>query len=430
MEWKIVNGSYLPAYLLIDLKETTTDIKSIREIDPRDQRTFFHEYTHFLQNITTSFGHAHTWFMYDRTRQVIADLRKNNSKQLKLPLVNPTIDHQKTVQEVMNSLEGSYPSKGVDDATAKVTKVNMYDSPSFRKMYPHSSIHFLNLHLKDDLGRMTDYHFGESAVSETMANLMEERLYGPHQIRNFPYRAGLRLAEYVYPEFAENDEWIFALCDLAMCCPYPGMAFYTMLLDFSRSDFLPIHSEDIYSYGERQMVERGWNIWSEFKKNKDGATYVLTKLLDHPFFKETLQWFIHLLETGYQYRENTPAFMLGLYRSPDAFSGLWKDIYEMFGTPMSRTQDHKRYFWAPSKLQAIEDKIDPIFLISMKQVNDTLFDGKHRCGLFEICDKAQKGAVTDFRCISEPWLRSKDDPTCAFGAQWQLYGLADKKIMY
>lgn len=430
MEWKNINGTYAPGYLLIKLLQTTADVKDIKDIDPLDQRTFFHEYTHFLQNITTGFGHSYIWYMYDRIRQVISDLQKNKATELQIPLSNPTIVYQQNIGQVMRSLEGSYSTKGLDDSTATVSKISLYNCENFRKLFPKSSVHFLKLQLRDGMARTIDYRFGESAVSETMANLMEEKLYGQHKIANFPYKAATLLARHVYPEFEDNEEWLFALCDLSMCCPYPGMTFYTTLLDFSQRKFIPSQTEDIYTYGEQLIIERGWKVWDVFENNKRGALHVLSELFNHDFFKETLEWFSYLLETGYQYRRENPSFMLQLYRDGNAFTGLWKNMYEVFGTPMSQTQDHKRYFWAPAKLKEQEHLIEPMFLLSMKQVNDLLFDGKYRCGLYEFCSKANKGPETDYRCVSEPWLRSTDNPTCAFGAQWQLYGLADKRVTF
>src|SRR6266542_3075540 len=105
-------------------------------------------------------------------------------------------------------------------------------------------LHFLNLHLQDGNGQKGYYRFGESAVSETMAYLMEEKLFGAQKISNFPYKSCMKVAEYLETDFTENKENLFALCDLAMCYPHPGMAFYTTLLDFNRNKFEPKQTEE------------------------------------------------------------------------------------------------------------------------------------------------------------------------------------------
>lgn len=431
MHWKIVYGSYVPSYLLINLRQTTADVKDIKDIDIRDQRSFFHEYIHFLQDVTGGFGHSHIWYMYDRMRLIISDLQHKTGEEISIPVKNEVTEHQELLEGIMRSMEGSYHvPKNINDETAISQDANLYMDENFRKLYPGKQLHFLNLRLMDDRGQRGDYHFGESAVSETMAYLMEEKLFGAQRVLNFPYRACQKVGGYLNTHFTDNKEWLFALCDLAMCCPYPGMAFYTMLLDFHHSGFAPKHTEEIYEDGERTLKQRGWNIWKEFETNKNSAIYVVKQLFNHPIFTDTLNWFTYLLQAGFEYRKKNPYFMLQLYREESPFHGSWKDMYVNFGTPQLHNQDHKRYFCAPSIMKDKEKNIEPLYLLSLKQVHDTLYDGKSKCDLYECCKNAELGPETDYRCVTEPWLRVKDEKACAFAAQWALYGLANKKVSY
>lgn len=430
MHWKNVYGTYVPCYLLINLKQTDTALDSIDNIDERDQRVFFHEYTHFLQNIAGGFGHSHIWQTYDKLRQIISDLQKNEANEISIPLKNPVIDHQELMENILGTMEGSYSIRnGVDDNTAFVPNANLYIDESFKKIQPDKQVHFLNLQIEDDKGRKTNYSFGESAVSETMAYLMESKMFGEQNVANFPYKSCQKVAGYLGTNLTDNREWLFALCDMAMLSNYPGMAFYTILLDMHHANFIPEQTEQIYEFGETAMKNRGWDIWGNFETNKIGAIYVIKELFKDPIFEDTLRWFIYIIETGFNYRKANPYFMLNLYREPSPFAGSWEEINKTFGTPQLHNAKDDRYFQAPASLKDREEMIEPLFLLSLKQIQNTLYEGVYKCDLLECCRNAKIGPETDYRCVTEPWARASDEKICAYGAQWLLFGLARKKVV-
>lgn len=407
-------------------------MKDVKDIDEQDQRAFFHEYLHFLQDITGGFGHSHIWQTYDRMAILISDLQQHRSTRLVIPLKRSSTDRHLLFEGLRKSMEGSYGvPKPLNDHTVKVKSANLYMNDSFKKLYPEKQLHFLNLKLEDDRGQRGDYHFGEAAVSETMAYLLEERLFGEKKADNFPYKACDFVAQYLDTNFVQNREFLFALCDLSMCCPYPGMSFYTMLLDFRNNKFHPTNAEEIYEEGEKTLSERGWDIWGEFEKSRNGAIHLIKQLFNHQIFTDTVKWFTYLLDTGYTYRRQNPYFMLELYREGNFLEGrYWTEMYTTFGMPQLHTQDFIRYVCAPLLLKDFEKGIEPLFLLSLKQVNDTLLYGKSKCELYECCKNAIIGPETDYRCVTEPWERAKDENTCAFGAQWFLYGLNQYEVNF
>jgi hypothetical protein len=66
--------------------------------------------------------------------------------------------------------------------------------------------------------------------------------------------------------------------------------------------------------------------------------------------------------------------------------------------------------------------------MALHEVNETLFKGKTECGLYEFCEHSRNGLKVDNRCLTAPWERAKDKPTCAYGALWASFGLNDKKV--
>ena len=428
MQYHFVFGSYVPSYLLIKIR-TVDPIDNIRDLIDADKAIFFHEYTHFLQNITGGFGHSHIWHTYDQLRQVVSEEQKNLSKIIKIPLSNEVMDQQRLFIRVMRTINGNkYVPEGIDDATASIESLKLVKDKNFDTLYPHAGMRFLNLHLKDENGNEGDYLFGDTAVSETMAYLIETKYFGESVFNNYPYRACRKLGERLQTDLLENDEWLFALCDVSLISNYPGRAFHQILLDMSQTGFVPNVAEDIYDYGLRLMYEKlKWRVWEDFEENKNGAIHVLNELTDYPIFKETVEWFKYILDFGYSERVAVPSMLLQIYREPDCFKGLWELAMARFGTPQIQNSVGERYFSAPLELKDKEEKIEPLFLLSLQQLNNTLIFGNSHCGLYKCCDKSPNVTVDD-RCKNSPWERAKDDNICAYGTLWRLYGFTKKNV--
>jgi hypothetical protein len=87
-----------------------------------------------------------------------------------------------------------------------------------------------------------------------------------------------------------------------------------------------------------------------------------------------------------------------------------------FGNPSLHNNAHRRWFKAPYDLAAIEQKIEPLYLLAIQEIRDTLIDGQYSCRLYSYCDERKDGSIVDDRCKYEPWQRAKDEKKCAYGA--------------
>lgn len=429
MKYNQVLGSFLPSYLLIKIN-TKDSLSNIRSLQKDDQAYFFHEYTHFLQNITTGFGHSHIWNTYDRLRQIISSQQKNGLPELQLPIDYNASETQRLFFRVMRAVSGSkHVTANTDDDTCEIVSLMLVRDENFQKLYPDSNVFFIKTQIKDASGSTGDYMFGETAVSEAMAYLIETKFHVGAPFRNFPYRACKYLGKYLGTNFLSNDEWLFALCDIAMQSMYPGWMFYQILLEITQTGFNPGKTEDIYQFGETEILKHGMNIKNDFKAAKEGSIVVLKELFNQPFFNETLTWLLDIIEKGYEVRRMYPFFMLNLYREKDYFKGYWEDTIATFGTPQLYNYYSERFFRAPVSLSHIENQIEPLFLVCSQQVNNTLIGGKSDCELYTCCSSSKNGLVVDQRCHENPWERANDKMLCAYAALWASYGLNKKKVI-
>ncbi|RZJ78649.1 MAG: hypothetical protein EOO20_27640, partial [Chryseobacterium sp.] len=312
-------GEYVPSYLLIILA-TKEPITNIEILDEESQRTFVHEYTHFLQNISTGFGLSHIWNTYDRSRQLISHLQKSKEVSMTFPLEGEVVDKELSFFKIGRAIEGSYHVKEIQDSSAKVINVEFYKDKLYDAEYPEAKCEFIKLILKDKGGNKENYLFGESAVSETMAWLMESKYFPEKELYQYPYQACRHLGEYFDSAITRNDEWLFALCDTCLLSHYPGRMFFLLLKEMKEQNWIPNDAKEIYKYGVDFMYAQGWAVWEDLTQSLKGAIITLNELYNHPFFHPTLTWFSETLKKAYKLRWDNVSFMLDLYLLNETFT--------------------------------------------------------------------------------------------------------------
>jgi hypothetical protein len=419
-------GAYAPGYLLIHIRIPEL-VTNIRTLAPVDQAIFFHEYTHFLQNLTGGFGHFQIWNTYDRFRQFIATEQKNGLTTITIPLDFEVRQQEVRFLKIMNAIQGDDKLPlNIEDSTTLMQELNFVKNPDFDKQYSDKTQHFIALCLKDAKGEECEFYFGETAVSETMAYLLESKFYGDSEHLRFPYESAKMLAAFSYAPMAGNSEWLFALCDVALLSAYPGRMFYQILLEMSHAQFLPGKTEDIYDFALKVMYNMGFDIWKDFEMAKNGAIQVIRDIFKHEYYEHTREWFIYLLETGHDIRINNPRFMLHLYQEPDPFDGYWKYIIARMGKPQINNILEQRTFDPPMTFQGNKEKIDPIFLLAVREIHNNLMFGRGEgCGLYKTC-----ADIHDDRCKHAPWGRVTDDNKCPYASFWAIYGFDKKEVIF
>lgn len=422
-------GDYIHSYFLINLY-TDNPITQVKDLEEEHRRTFLHEYTHFLQNISGGYGIAQIWNTYDRSRQLIAGLQREKPAQMHLPLDNSVVAKEKIHFFIHRALAGDYNMRGLDPQTTLVIDVTLEPNKHFESLHPGTGVPFVKLTLRDRYAKKLYYGFGELAIAETMAYLMEMKFFPYKQMDDFPYRACQKLGEFMGTSITQNDEWLFALCDTALLSRYPGWMFYTMLEDMTRTSFTPNDAREIYDYGIKFMENKGLRIFESYQEAVNGVCTVLNDLFQHPFYQDTVNWFQYILQKTFSLRINDTAFMLDLYREQDSFEGRWNSVYLELGTPQLHNSQHQRFFKPPQVLFEQENGIEPLFLLTMQQIQKLLLTGKQGCAcmLQPVCSQNTNGLRVDDRCQNAPWERAIDDQSCAYGALWTGYGFANTQV--
>jgi hypothetical protein len=421
-------GYYLPSYFEIRI-DTDQDLKSIAELPEREQGLYFHEYCHFLQDVTTTFGVLKTWNAYDRLRQLIYSV-KQQTGEIEIPLKN---DAQKQQQEYIDFLDRLVGNHGAGHPLIgnkyEISNIQLVDDKAIETIVPGliaQHVH-LNLH-HSDIPVDKTYRFGERAISESMVYLVESKFYALPEPEKYPYKAASAVCEFVYPPFARNSELVFALCDVALMHPLPGWAFYKILSKIKDEGLTPAQGEEVIDIGFIFYRELGWDIKGQFEKAKEGIFHVTANLYAHEHFKPTLTWLHTVVENGYQLRMRYPYFFLGIYRDIVSLGQHMTLAWINLGGPHCINKVFQRNMKVPNGLEDIQDRIHPQHLRIAWQLNKYLLEGLVACKLQNVCSNSFPNVV-DERCENHPWERVKDELGCPYAVAWVLYGFDQKKFV-
>jgi hypothetical protein len=333
--------------------------------------------------------------------------------------------------EILKAIKGDFniPNTNWENGTHKVVKVKFESNPFLKILHPDQDIPIVKLTLENNFGKAREYLFGAAAVEESMAYLLEKKFYNFYDPPDYPYNAAKLLAQYVCPKMAFNEEFLFIICDAAMSSSYPGLLFYLCLLEINQRGFNPSSSARLHHFCLNVIQNRRWDIHVYFDNSKNALLGILDTLYQGEYIEYTREWFKYLIANGHNLRTSNPLFMVDLYNNEDTFTGPWEDFIFKMGFPHIVDSKDQRYFNGPIPLKDIENKIDPIYLIAISQLHDTLFLKSTKCKLEEVCVASNQKEHVNDNCRNAPWNKCSEATLCAFAALWANYGLNKMEVI-
>lgn len=425
-----MTASYLPSFFEVNIP-TADNLDNVLAMRPEVQALYGHEYVHFLQNLTTNFGLLRTWNRFDRIAQIIAHIQQSGS-DIQLPLTGAVIEHERNNNILLRDLEGSgfreVPEREAQDYN--IDAIEQRKDPLLDTTFKVDYMRHIVLKLMHPVLPVVDYTFGETAVAETMAYLIESKFFGIAAPAKWPYLSGKELAQYIYPPVAANNEKLLALCDIALMHPAPGWAFFTILEELAATGAPPVNAEQLIDFARVSYAKRGWNIDKQLELARNGVIGRIQTLFNDPFLEPTKKWFENIVYRAADLRGNHYKFILDVYRSNDMFEEGVADMLINLGGPHTINAIGKRYLIAPQGLGITAADIHPQKLKALDQVHDMLLmpAAAYRCKLLDMCRDSLPTDLVDDRCRTRPWERTRDQRLCTFSVLWNYYGLDQKKF--
>ncbi len=404
---------------------TYDSLLNLNELPGEIHRVYFHEYIHFLQDVTTSDGLANAAMVVNFVRYAVASLK---SPTATLPLQVPAT----AVIAPGQALRQLYLGDGIHlKAQPKVRRIvsaqhlkSGIELPDGRK--PR------RIEVTFASGEV--HHFGANWLNESMAYIAESMAYpGGGVPAEVAYTAAELLAEHLYPTLgAQSQENILALCDASLLFYHPGQAFYMVLRKMRADKWMPKRPEEVYEFARTALKFKFEGVTSAtelLQFSGERAIEMLSDYFTSDTFAANAAWVREVILRAEKLRQEQPFFILQLVRDgPIARNPFFTFLLNWLGSPLTTNEDGESSIIPMSGFEAVKDVHQDLFT-AIRQVMLLCAIGKSKkaCTMRWHCQKTcqEKGIedYTDDRCDTAPWERSKDDERCAYAVVWHMWGL-------
>lgn len=424
------NGRYLTSFLEIFV-DTDQPLSNIALLNYADQGIYYHEYLHYIQDVTTCSGLSKIWRAFDCLRQLISSIQPDAITDVSVPMNCPTAVEQMRHLDFLDALRGSgqIAELTMEEAdTYHIIEVLEEHNPTIHEYYTNSSATAIKLMLQDanPMTREKRFTFGEAAVSETMAYLVEKKFF-PHlqHLPRYPYKVAADLVHHLYPELEASDEVIFAICDASLLYNMPGWAFVKIVQKMAKMGYVPANGRDVidFSYDFYDRIQ--WDHIGYSQESDKSIQHITDALYGHEFYTATKELLQASIERGRLIREQNPYFLVDIFNSDIALSSEFYKSFNFLGGPLSINNNGARWVRVPLRLERLQENADPAHFRVAWQLSKFFLEGKRSCSLIRTCRASHNHEIDD-RCEYHPWKRATDEKGCPYAAAWALYGLKRK----
>lgn len=424
-------GAYLPAFFDLYLNtDKSMDSLSLQMLSDSEKSAFFHEYIHFLQDITSTCGLFNIYVINETFRLVATQCATQNPFELPAKVPSNEISNNVLLNKYINKAifgEGrDYPYSSI-----KITQIAFDDVGN--KESKSKNINHIPIIKFQSYG--TWWEFGYKEIMESMAYILQRLCTNSFQSPEFPYLTAERIAEFICPNFAKDILNIIALCDVALMTNQPGAYFVNYISEIASGKNTISKPEDIYDdyYKICGTDCNGVHMSSlqHYEALYTHAKQALKSYIAIPCIRCKLnKWIDLVLDTGYNIRKNRRYFFLDLAREGDLLSNnTFMSLFLAIGTPLMHN-NHGAYGRFQSHPNDYGDVMQ--YLLAILPIYNTFCNGivdengkTIECYMKAFCQSS--GKQTDSTCIT-PWLKVKDRQLCPVATIWKHRKLAVNPI--
>lgn len=402
-----IRGFYRPHFFSIYINGVFS--KDLQELSKKDLGTFVHEYTHYLQNVTSIFGLRYSSHFFRTLFEVKKFIVENES--FTIPLM-PEFS-----QGVLNGRSEFDKHLGHKE----VVNINEIEEVKFEFEPSPSTFEdpILKMKILMDGKELYSIHLGNLCVKEGMARLVQKIYDEDVEHPIYYYSVVELLAKQLNPEILKDERKLIALCILALNAQNCIKTLYDLLIE--TREFPELDGKELFSkyQKERWIIHKSKKInikqfalESLEKFHSELKFHVNTKLIH---FEKLIQNIQYSIES-----DSNPLIEI-LYSNQTEIAKL-TDLISFYGIPLVR-DIHDNEF-SPNTL--INGKNGPSLefndLFYQSLVIERLFTKNGICNNLGYCERSKAFDIDD-NCFSTQWLR-KDN--CPFKLVSNNWGLKDK----
>ncbi|MCM1096889.1 MAG: hypothetical protein NC427_02365 [Ruminococcus flavefaciens] len=277
-------GAYYPSYMLMKI-DSSIDFDNFEGNKDEQKGTFMHEYCHFIQDISTTYGYM--TYIYNLQELL-----------LKLHLIDVSGSGAVQLNRDFYTFFRGYDS--VKDSLVFINKIRIQEDTDYKAEYGKEDWEYVNVTYNGN----KEFVFGGLCIAESMAYLSEKRLYEVQVRENqFPYNICQLICEKEYPEIAD-DMIVLALCEFSLLERNSGVFFVKLLRRMKKEKFLPKDVREVEKY-----VSENYAIG--FRGIKQRIEDILECLYPGEIteFKDIKEWVMSRFILGCELREKSNIFL-------------------------------------------------------------------------------------------------------------------------
>lgn len=406
-------GFYIQTCFRIHIDTNVT----FMHMSEKDYSVLAHEYIHFLQDISTTYGVFNAYAISEFMKSVAEAVRQSPDGSINVPYT-PDIDS--------DNVYANYCVRELTYGDCKEIKQikEIFELKNNRESLDSKdldSIPTVSIELKDGEDNIKKIDFGACAVMESMAYLIEQYT-APKQIDapDYPYKSAERIVQDYYPVFGKDKFNIIALCDVSLLTSAPGHTFISLLVQFKDDGWLPKDPSDVYG----KVLDNGYKV-SGSKSGQKSFEEEMVELCDlaiqslQTYFNESLprfrKWIEETLMNGFALRIKKRDYMLDIARGGNIMHNplLKTLINDLIGTPIITNSSAEGTIKSPN----VPFDSDFYLFPAVGEVFKLFDKGQCNCEMKDIC--SHNGGAVDDKCDTAPWTHEVSaEHFCPYSLLW------------
>lgn len=408
-------GLYHPAFFRIDLKEEF-NFTDWNKNTNHQKSVFLHEYIHYLQDITTTYGYLN---FVSISKELQAYLYKAGTQKetiIRIPIIISDIKNE----EFDNALRDIYHGDEEYKSCTLIERITVEKNQIFMELIgeeigsqPEVILHFKN----------EKYRFGGGCVTESMAYLIESELYQEEKMsRTMPYNACELVCQFMYPQLLKNRNCLIALCDVALMSFHPGLTFYDALVKMKVVNFEPTCVNDVYDFVYK--LKKEWKYVEAYTDALEAIDFLYTTRVANT--EQLNLWLKEKFKLGYNSRRelNNRDFIIKIAnkRTVKEAEEYFLSLMSKFGMPVITDKDNNIY---DSNMQQEDMGLLLVFgPLALRKIFSSLTDCQ--CEMYEFCQQYDQAESV---CKTAPWEMVKKEKLCPLAQFWYQFGLENKSVL-
>lgn len=438
MEQKLELGScyYRPSFFNMKI-DLPIDLQNLNEIPEGAMGLYFHEYIHYIQDISTIYGLMNISTINFYIQSCAHYLSKNKDlKNFKVPLVLEDVVEKgvETNYGLINfSLRPIYLGSPINPKS-RIIKDFRYNIIDF-KLNDGIIIQKVNILFKSDEDIVRELEFGGNHVTEGMAYLCEQQNFSDilPLADEYPYNVIEKIVEIIYPEIIEEKILLIALCDMSLMTYHPGLSFVRLVEFIKQEQFINETTEidEIYDKGLKFL--KGSHV--EFSELVEIVKSEIVKNFNAEYYEDIKTWVNCIFDSVKILRRDIPSFVVDLVRfGRPKENQFFRLTHRVLGSPLVLNELGFGTLSLPLNFVPQGKNFNPGIFLAISQILKIFYKEEPvSCELIEYCEASHENdpnITVDRNCKHSPWLKSLDKDLCPVGQIWHHWALKEYSPKY